>query len=115
MAFSINITVTKKPWMSNPRLRWNAGLQRAGLAWRTSNSPMYEPPINPSYDRTGTFGRSSDFEITEEGVSMDFGSVFYGPFIDFGTSKWSGWVGHLDNSVSMMSEGFKNGVADYDE
>ncbi len=113
-SFSLNIAVTKKPWMDNPKLRWDAGLQRCGQAWRTSNSPSYEPPINPSYDRTGTFGRSSDFEITEMGTTMTFGSTFYAPFILFGTRKWEGWPGHMDNSVDMMAEGFRNGVRDYE-
>jgi len=115
LMFSLSLNITRKAWMSNPRIRWDAGLQRAGLAWRTSNSRAFEPPINPSYTRTGQFADKSDFEITEVGKSMNFGGVFYSPFVLFGTSKWVGWPGHLDNSASMMQQGFINGVKEYDE
>lgn len=116
MAFSINITVTRKNWMSDPKLRWNAGLDRAGNAWRTSNARSTYPPIPPSGDRrTNQFADQSDYEITEPGVSMNFGSTFYAPFILFGTRKWAGWPGHLDSSVDMMKDGFINGVREYQE
>lgn len=114
MAFSLSIQVTKAPWLDNPAERWNAGLERAGLAWRTSNSRGTYPPLAPSYpNRSYRFADDSDFEITDPGRSMDFGSTFYAPFILFGTRKWAGWQGHLDASVGMMKDGFAAGVAEY--
>lgn len=100
--------------MQEPTLRWNAGLERMGLAWRTSNSRSMYPPLTPSYPhRTYQFADQSDYEIDDPGRHMTFGSTFYAPFILFGTSRWAGWPGHFERSLDMMRQAFIDGVVEY--
>jgi len=114
--FSVTFTVTKKAWMSNPALRWDAGLNAAGMNFRTGLSREYYPPIPPSGDhRTYQTADKAGFNITDPGHTMEFGSTFYLKFLLYGTSRMAGWPGKRDELVALMKQGFIFGVQNYTE
>lgn len=106
--------VTKKAWLDNPAIRWNQGLERAGLNFRTSLSRSHYPPLPPSGDhRTYATAAKADFRITEFGRVMEFGSTFYLPFLLFGTRFMVGWPGKAGEIQDALSAGFKSGIIEF--
>ena len=90
MGFSIQIDVTKKAWLENPKLRWQAGLEKAGIAWRNSLQPSNYGSTGSdfsTYARTGTLADKSNFIFPngEDGSEVDFISVFYLSYLLHGT------------------------------
>ena len=119
--FSITFTVTKQQWIANPRLRWKAGLEGAGIQFRQHLQRSYYPPPPPmtSYVRTGLTADKAGFQIEDnpDSLAMAFGSTFYLPYLLYGTQYWVGWTpwdkkGEL---LRYMIEGFKQGVKNYTE
>lgn len=115
--FTIDISVSKAEWLSRPTERWNAGLEAAGLAFRQDlQIEKYPPaPAETSYIRTGHTAANAGFNITIVGQEMQFGSMFYLPYLLFGTTKWIGWPGKQDEIKSDMIAAFKEGVANFRE
>jgi hypothetical protein len=119
--FRIDFTVRKAKWLTDPNLRWNAGLEQAGLQFRQrlqrSNYPP--PPPMSTYIRTGTTANKAGFKIyTEAGkLTMYFGSTFYLPYLLFGTPQWVGWTpwNKREEILEYMTAGFKKGVKEYKE
>lgn len=89
LMFSVTWKVSKAKWLEEPHLRWNAGLEKAGEAWRQNlqrsrygNSPIANIA---SYQRTGTLANKSNYRIVTEGKEMEFFSVEYTKYLLFGT------------------------------
>lgn len=113
--WEVNIQVTKKAWMDHPEDRWNAGLERAGMNFRTGLSRSHYPPVAAGgYTRTYQTADQANFNITEPGRVMEFGSTFYLPFILYGTRKWEGWPGKMDELTDLMQRGFASGVKEFE-
>jgi hypothetical protein len=89
MGFSIQIDITRKAWLENPKLRWQAGLEKAGIAWRNSLQPSNYGSTGSdwsTYSRTGTLADKSNFIFPAgEGEEVDFISVFYLSYLLHGT------------------------------
>lgn len=117
MDFQFEVTVTKKEWLSNPSKRWNAGLDRAGINYRQRLQRAHYPPIPPgsTYIRTGTLANKATYEIVEFGKTAELRGVFYEPYVLFGTSKWQGWPGKIDELKEYIQSGFKAGVKEFTE
>lgn len=113
--FQLDITITKKAWLSNPKERWNAGLEKAGLNFRQSLSRAHYPPVPPNstYVRTGTLANKANFRITEPGQTMEFGSTYYLPFLLAPARTVQNWAGKKDEVLKALQDGFKAGVRDY--
>ena len=117
----VEFTVKKAAWLSNPNLRWKAGLEKAGLQFRQRLQRENYPPAPPlsTYVRTGTLANKAGFNIYEAGgsVTMFFGSTFYLPYLLYGTPQWVGWTpfGKREELLQYMTAGFKAGVKDYKE
>lgn len=112
--FSFSVSVTRKEWMQNPRIRLNAGLERAGINFRTGLSRAHYPPLPPSGDhRTYQTADKANSNITDFGHIMEFGSTFYLPFLLWGTSRMAGWPGKQQELEKLMKAGFISGVKEY--
>lgn len=114
MAWSVNFQVTRRDWLRDPKLRWNAGLQYAGLNFRQSLGRSHYPPVPPTpYIRTYQLADRANFRIVEMGAVMEFGSTFYLPYVLQGTEKWQGWSGFLPDMTNSMRDGFAYGIRNY--
>jgi len=86
---SVEFTVTKKAWLENPKKRWQAGLEGAGLAWRQNLQRSHYGSTGSTwstYARTGTLADKSNFIFPKgEGVEVDFISTFYLAYLLRGT------------------------------
>lgn len=112
--FRIELNVTKKAWMSDPAIRWNAGLERGGFNFRTGLSRSHYPPLPPSGDhRTYATAAKADYNIVEVGRVMEFGSTYYLPFLLFGTRHMVGWPGKAGELIDLLQSGFRSGVAEF--
>ena len=86
MGFHLEWTITKKAWLDNPPIRWNAGLVEAGTEFR--NSMQEYPPESDSpfpSTRSGALGNTANFDIVEEGRLMHLMSLVYGKYLLYGT------------------------------
>lgn len=88
--FKLELKVTEAEWMKLPAIRWNAGLERAGLEYRQQLQPSGYPPKPPnsSYARKGAAGgitSKANFKIITRGKEMEFGGPYYLKFLLFGT------------------------------
>jgi len=114
--FKVEFTVRKKAWLSDPTLRWKAGLDAAGLQFRQrlqrSNYPP-QPPLS-TYIRTGTLANKANFKVYITGgtSTMFFGSTFYLTYLLNGTENWTGKKAEI---LQYMEAGFKQGIKDYKE
>ncbi len=112
----VEFTVRKASWLSNPNLRWKAGLETAGLQFRQRLQRQNYPPPPPlsTYIRTGTLANKAGFSVAEGGSSivLTFGSTFYLSSLLYDTPNWSG---KKDELIQYMSRGFKDGVKNYHE
>lgn len=113
--FTIDLHVTKAEWLSHPAMRWNAGLEAAGLAFRQALQISQYPSAPPetSYIRTGHTASMANYNIEIFGQSMSFGSMYYLPYLLFGTSKWAGWPGKKEQITNDMTAAFKQGIVDF--
>lgn len=117
----LEFNVTKKQWLTNPNLRWKAGLEKAGLNFRQRLQRANYPPAPPlsTYIRTGTLANKAGFSIYESGgtITMYFGSTFYLPYLLYGTPSWVGWTpyGKKEEIVEAMKLGFQTGIIGYTE
>lgn len=88
MEIKFKTEVKAKPWVKNPRERWNYGLMRAGqVGWKGSlqKYPRKYGPDAGGYKRTGALGNKADFRIVSLGQVMHFLGTFYTTFALFGT------------------------------
>lgn len=136
--WELQFTVTRKAWMNDPRIRWNAGLERAGINFRQGLQRSHYPPIDvsgsvynsvagmfggdagalsggPRYVRTYQTADRAGARIVSFGEIMEFGSTWYLNFILSGTVKWEGWPGKADELAELMRRGFASGIRDYSE
>lgn len=115
MGFSIDLKVTKSSWLSDPTIRWNLGLQRAGLNFRQGlqRSRYPDAPEHTRYIRTYTTADKAGFNITEPGRTMEFGSVDYLQFLLAPSPTTPNWGGKKDELVQLMVDGFKSGIAEF--
>jgi hypothetical protein len=142
---SFEFNISRKPWIRNPVLRWDAGLQRAGIAWRNTLA-SYPPRESGCYSRTGTLRDKANFSITEVGREMNLLGVFYTRYALWGTGIYgpsgtailpkkgkylwfpcgdklirarqsSGyiWEGKLEEAATAMKDELKKGIGEYDE
>lgn len=114
MSWEVKFQVKKKEWLSNPVARWNRGLERAGFNFRQGLQRDRYPPIKPDSSSVRTYltADKANFEITEYGHVMTFGSTFYLPFILYGTSKWEGWPGKYEELIELMQDGFRSAIVE---
>ena len=103
--------------MTQPALRWNAGLERSGLQFRNHLQIETYPPEPPlsTYIRTGSTAHKAGFTITEVGRSMDFGSTSYLKYLLMPARTVENWRGKREELIGAMSAGFKEGIKDYTE
>lgn len=114
MSWTVNVTITKKQWLDHPEDRWNAGLDKAGFNFRQGLQRSHYPPLPPSGDhRNYTTADKADYNITEPGKRMEFGSTFYLPFLLNGTRFMQGWPGMGQSLRDLLEAGFKAGIKDY--
>ena len=101
-------------WMEYPELRWNAGLENAGLQFRQRLQRENYPPPPPlsTYVRTGTLANKAGFNIVDFGRVAEVGSTFYLPYLLDITPNWSG---KQDELYQYIAAGFKEGVKNYKE
>jgi hypothetical protein len=89
MPISMTVQVTKKDWITNPKKRWQAGLEKAGLAWRQNLQRSHYGSTGSSfstYARTGTLANKSNFVFPKgEGVQVDLISTAYLSYLLHGT------------------------------
>lgn len=120
--FHMDFTVTKAKWLSNPNLRWRAGLEGfngvfgAGLEFRQGLQIQNYPPPPPMawYVRTGTLAKKANFKVYEAGntLTMFFGSTFYLPHLLWVAPNWSTKEPEL---LQAMRTGFVAGIQAYKE
>ena len=117
--FKVEFSVRKAKWLSEPNLRWRAGLEKCGFQYRQRLQRSNYPPQSPTstYQRTGTLANKAGFKIFEAGnLTLLFGSTFYLPYLLFDGKKRSAlWPGKKDEILQYMQAGFKEGVKDYKE
>lgn len=116
MVWEIKLQVNKKKWLSNPKSRWNAGLERAGLNFRQGLQRSHYPAIPPHTQSVRTYmtADKAGFRVVDYGHIMVFGSTFYLPFILDGTRKWEGWPGKKDELRALMEEGFRSAIVEFE-
>ena len=89
MPIVVDVKVTMKDWIKNPRKRWQAGLEGAGIAWRQNLGRSHYGDTGSdftTYTRTGTLANKSNFIFPRgEGVEVDFISVAYLAYLLHGT------------------------------
>lgn len=112
--FDFTIAVSRKQWMQQPAIRWQAGLDAAGFNFRQGLQRAMYPPLPPSGDRRQyQTADKAGWNVEEFGKSITFGSTYYLPFILDGTRKWEGWPGKWAELQDLMQRGFKAGVRDF--
>lgn len=119
--FKFEFSVKKAKWLANPNLRWQKGLEGAGLQFRQRLQRSNYPPAPPmsTYIRTGTTANKAGFNIYQAGgsLTMFFGSTEYLPYLLYGTDRWVGWTpwDKKGEILKYMEAGFKKGVKEYKE
>lgn len=119
--YKISFSVRNKKWLEDPRLRWKAGLEVAGLQFRQRLQRQNYPPPPPmsTYVRTGLTASKAGFKIEMPGrrLIMWFGSTSYLPALLMGSEHWVGWTPwkKKEEIIDYMSKGFKKGVVEYKE
>ena len=115
MAVELSLSITKKQWFSQPALRWNAGLNQAGVNWRQHLQRAYYPPAPPNsrYVRTGATADRANYNINDEGKEMDLGSTSYTIFLLMPARTVVNWSGKKDEEKLAIEQGFRDGVANY--
>lgn len=113
--FEVQITVTKRAWLSNPAERWNAGLDRAGVNFRQHLQRAYYPPIPPAskYVRTGATADRANYNIIEFGKVMEFGGTSYLTYLLIPARTVQNWAGKKEELINAMQEGFRDGIVSY--
>lgn len=104
-------------WLQDPSIRWNAGLENAGLQFRQRLQRENYPPPPPlsTYVRTGTLANKAGFNITEIGKIAEVGSTFYLPYLIDLDGRPENWAGKRDELFQYIQAGFKEGVKNYQE
>ncbi len=115
MNWGITISITTKSWMKNPTERWNAGLIGGGEAFKTGLDRDHYPPLDPDqkYKRTGNLADMASYTITEPGKIAEIGSAYYLAYVLFATRLWAGWPGKQEELITMIKEGFAEGIKNY--
>ena len=87
MSWNIDFVITKAPWLSDPTMRWQAGLLNAGKEYREAWQPHNYPPQSElsTYTRTGTLAHTADFQVEEYGKSMNLGGPIVMRYLLYGT------------------------------
>lgn len=90
MPYSLEFTITRAPWMSDPLQVWNEGLMNAGLRYREAFQPDEYPPQAElaTYTRTGGLAQTVDFTVTEFGHLMEMGGPAVVGYLLFGTGVY---------------------------
>ena len=113
--FNVQFKVSRKDWIRDPRKRWNAGLEKAGLNFRQGLQRSHYPPIPPTstYRRTYTTANKAGFRILVEGAEMIFGSTEYLKWLLIPAVTVQHWEGKDQELLQGMQDGMRAGVRDY--
>ena len=87
--FSIKVEITTAAWIKNPKRRWQAGLEKAGLNWRQNLQRSHYGSTGSSfstYARTGTLANKANYTFPRgEGTQVNLMATHYLRFLLEGT------------------------------
>jgi hypothetical protein len=113
--YTLDLQVTRKQWMSHPKERWNAGLERMGLNFRQGLQVAHYPAVPPGsrYVRTHILAKKANFRILEPGRVMEYGSTTYLTHLLKPAPSVAHWGGKRAELLDTMRKGFASGIKNF--